>query len=310
MIDKNEIIRIKGQGFLFNRDSQDEFNVRIVTKNGQITAQQMECVAKAAKDFGNGGIAFTSRMCIELTGVKYENEKALQNLLATADLKTGGTGDKIRPVVSCKGKTCVFGLAPSADIAKTIHDRFYEGYRQVELPHKFKIAVGGCPNNCVKPDLNDIGLVGQNKPTVKTELCKSCGKCLVENGCLVGAAKKDNNGIIAVDENRCDGCGKCIKNCPFKAMELEKQGVKIVIGGRWGREGKKGNYIKGVYSIDEALDIIEKIILVYRDNAYKKERFAKTIERLGFEKIENLILQLNILDKKQEILNKEIAKLI
>ena len=32
------------------------------------------------------------------------------------------------------------------------------------LPHKFKIAVGGCPNNCVKPDLNDLGIVGQRVP--------------------------------------------------------------------------------------------------------------------------------------------------
>ena len=28
------------------------------------------------------------------------------------------------------------------------------------LPAKFKIGVGGCPNNCVKPTLNDIGIVG------------------------------------------------------------------------------------------------------------------------------------------------------
>ena len=37
-----------------------------------------------------------------------------------------------------------------------IHERFYHGYREVKLPHKFKIAVGGCPNNCVKPDLFPI----------------------------------------------------------------------------------------------------------------------------------------------------------
>ena len=33
--------------------------------------------------------------------------------------------------------------------------------------HKFKIAVGGCPNNCVKPDLNDLGIIGQMVPKLR-----------------------------------------------------------------------------------------------------------------------------------------------
>ena len=32
------------------------------------------------------------------------------------------------------------------------------------LPGKFKIGVGGCPNNCVKPNLNDIGVSGTVLP--------------------------------------------------------------------------------------------------------------------------------------------------
>ena len=38
---------------------------------------------------------------------------------------------------------------------------FIRAIHDVKLPHKFKIAVGGCPNNCVKPDLNDLGVIGQ-----------------------------------------------------------------------------------------------------------------------------------------------------
>lgn len=63
---------------------------------------------------------------------------------------TGGTGAKIRPIVACKGTTCVFGLLDSQGIAKRLHERYFEGWGNVALPHKFKIAVGGCPNNCVK----------------------------------------------------------------------------------------------------------------------------------------------------------------
>ena len=77
---------------------------------------------------------------------------------------TGGTGAKVRPVVSCKGTTCQYGLIDTFALSKKIHERFYVGYHDVVLPHKFKIAVGGCPNNCVKPNLNDMGIIGQRIP--------------------------------------------------------------------------------------------------------------------------------------------------
>ncbi|MDD3570540.1 MAG: (4Fe-4S)-binding protein, partial [Lachnospiraceae bacterium] len=99
-----------------------------------------------------------------------------------------------------------------------------------------------------------------------------------------------------------------IITCPFKCIEVQEKGVKVLIGGRWGREGRKGSYLQGIYEVDKALDIVEKIILVYRDNAFKKERFADMIDRIGFEKVENLILQSDVLDRKHEIIAKEIMK--
>lgn len=58
--------------------------------------------------------------------------------------------------------------------SRAVYRRFYEGFQDVALPHKFKIAVGGCPNNCVKPNLNDVGIIGQRIPEVNSELCKGC----------------------------------------------------------------------------------------------------------------------------------------
>ena len=94
-----------------------------------------------------------------------------------AGLETGGTGSKVRPVVSCKGTTCQYGLIDTFALSEEIHERFYHGYRDVKLPHKFKIAVGGCPNNCVKPDLNDLGIIGQRVPQIDLEKCRGCKVC-------------------------------------------------------------------------------------------------------------------------------------
>lgn len=107
-------------------------------------------------------------------GIPYEKIEEFQEFIAKEGLETGGTGAKVRPVVSCKGTTCQYGLLDSYAISEEIFRRFYKGYRQVALPHKFKIAVGGCPNNCVKPNLNDVGIIGQRIPHFDSEACKGC----------------------------------------------------------------------------------------------------------------------------------------
>lgn len=164
-ISKDDIIRVKGLGFLLNKGT-DCFNGRVITRNGKITSKQMICIAEAAEKFGNGEVAFTTRLTVEIRGVHYDNIEPLQEFLAKEGLTTGGTGAKVRPVVSCKGTTCQFGTCDTFGLSEKIHERFYVGYHEVKLPHKFKIAVGGCLHNCVKPDLNDLGIIGTR---VRTE---------------------------------------------------------------------------------------------------------------------------------------------
>ena len=135
----SDIKRVKGQGFLLNRGTE-EFSGRIITENGILTAEQMKCLSEAAEKFGNGKITFTSRLTVELPGIHYDNIEAFQQYVAQAGMVTGGTGSKVRPVVSCKGTTCVlwpvrhpgFGQRapravlqrlPRCDLASQIQDR-------------------------------------------------------------------------------------------------------------------------------------------------------------------------------------------
>ena len=52
-VSKDEEKRLKGQGFLNNRGT-DEFSARVITVNGKVTAAQHRCMAEAAEKFGNG----------------------------------------------------------------------------------------------------------------------------------------------------------------------------------------------------------------------------------------------------------------
>lgn len=155
-----EVARVKGLGFLRDKNTADRFNGRVITRNGKITAEESRAISEAAERFGSGEIAMTSRLTVEIQGVPFDSIEPMREFLMQAGLETGGTGSKVRPVVSCKGTTCQYGLIDTFSLSEEIHERFYHGYSHVKLPHKFKIAVGGCPNNCVKPDLNDLGIIG------------------------------------------------------------------------------------------------------------------------------------------------------
>lgn len=301
-ISKEDEKRVKAIGFLSNKGT-DNFSGRIITVNGKITARQQKCIAEAAEKFGNGTVTFTTRLTVEVQGIPYDKIEEFRAYIAQEGLVTGGTGSKVRPVVSCKGTTCQYGLIDTFALSEEIHHRFYEGYSDVKLPHKFKIAVGGCPNNCVKPDLNDIGIIGQKIPHFDEDCCNGCKKCSIQTACPMGAAKVVD-GILKIDKEICNNCGRCIGNCHFDAIEDGQTGYKIYIGGRWGKKIAQGQALKKIFTDkEEALNVIEKAILLFREQGKTGERFAKTIERLGFDNVESQLLSDDLLERKQEILD-------
>ena len=214
ILTEEQIKQVKGMGCLRDKRYDDVFNVRVITRNGKITTAEHRAIADAADKFGSGEVAMTTRLTMEIQGVKYENIPALMEFLAQHGLSAGGTGTLVRPVVSCKGTTCQYGLYDTFALSEKIHERFYLGYHTVKLPHKFKIACGGCPNNCVKPNINDLGIIGQRVPQPDYDLCKGCKKCQIEAVCPVHAAKVVD-GKIVVDEAACIHCGRCTNACPL-----------------------------------------------------------------------------------------------
>lgn len=301
-ISADEMKRVKALGFLNNKGT-DLFNGRVITVNGKITAAQAKVIAEAAEKFGNGDVEFTTRLTVEVRGIHFNDIEAFREYVAQAGLQTGGTGSVVRPVVSCKGTTCQYGLYDTFALSEKIHERFYLGYRTVKLPHKFKIATGGCPNNCVKPDLNDLGIVGQLVPNFDEDMCNGCKKCKIEKTCPMKAAKVED-GVLEIDKDICNNCGRCVGNCPFDAIEEGTPGYKIYIGGRWGKKVAQGQALSKIFtSEEEVLDVVEKAILLFREQGNTGERFADTIARIGFENVEKQLLSNEILERKQEILD-------
>ena len=285
-----DIKRVKGLGFLRDKRYPDVFNARVITRNGRITTDEHRAIAEAADRFGSGQVAMTTRLTMEIQGVRYENIQPLMDFLSAYGLTTGGTGALVRPVVSCKGTTCQYGLIDTYALSGKIHERFYVGYHNMPLPHKFKIAVGGCPNNCVKPDLNDLGVVGQRVPVPDIEKCRGCKKCQIEKNCPIHAAKL-GNGKISIDPDACNHCGRCKGKCPFGAVEEYREGYKILIGGRWGKKTACGRPLPRLFTTEEeVMTVIDRAILLFREEGIAGERFADTVARLGFDYVSGKLL--------------------
>lgn len=304
-LSKEEIKRVKGLGCLQDKRYDDVFNVRVITRNGKLTAEEQKKVAEAAEKFGSGEVTMTTRLTLEIQGVPYDKLEEVFAFLEEAGLETGGTGSKVRPVVSCKGTTCQYGLIDTFALSEKLHDLYYTGYHGISLPHKFKIAVGGCPNNCVKPNLNDLGIIGQRLPEIDLSKCKGCKKCQVQNNCPIKVATVED-GRIRIDPEKCNHCGRCVDKCPFGAVNESVTGYKVYIGGRWGKKIAEGRALDKVFtSEEEVIDLTERAILFFRDEGISGERFADTIARLGFDYVQDKLLNSSI-DKKQ-ILEKTVV---
>ena len=307
MLTGEQVASVKGRGFLRNRGT-DCFSGRIVAVAGVYTPNELRAIAECAEKFGNGKVNFTSRLSAEIVGIPFDKIPEAEAFMAENGLYFGGTGAKVRPIAACKGTTCVYGNIDTQAIAKVIHDKFYIGMRDVKLPHKFKIGVGGCPNSCMKPSLNDVGVEGCKAFSFDSELCRGCNKCLVADNCPSRAVSVIN-GKAVVDSGKCTKCGVCVGKCPFGAAPKEASSAcRIFVGGTWGKTQRMGTLLSATFTPDEIPTVIEKVMLWYKENGYAKERLGATIDRLGADTLESALVTNDLIDRKEEILAKPLLE--
>ena len=307
MLTNEQITSVKGRGFLRNRGT-DCFSGRIVTVAGLFTPDQLHAIAECSEKYGNGKVIFTARLAAEIVGIPFDKIPEAEAFMAERGLYFGGTGAKVRPITACKGTTCVYGNIDTQALAKVIYDKFYIGMRDVKLPHKFKIGVGGCPNSCMKPSLNDVGVEGCRAFSFDSELCRGCKKCAVAESCPTKAVSVVN-GKAVIDPSTCTSCGVCVGKCPFGAVPKEAASVcRIFVGGTWGKTQRMGTLLNSVYSADEVPSVIEKVMLWYKENGYVKERLGATVDRIGTDALEAAIATDDLITRKDDILAKPLLE--
>lgn len=282
-MNKERIAELKLQGFINQRDTR-YFSLRIIAEAGNMSSTQMEKVMKVANTYGRGYVGFTVRLGVEIPWIKEEDIENVKKDLKLFGLTAGGTGKKVRPLVACKGTVCTHGLIDTQELCREMHKKYFA----YDLPAKFKIGIVGCPNNCAKASLNDLGFMGQRVPKLEEENCKGCGMCA--SVCKAGAIEKAGN-RVKINLKECLGCGKCINACKFDAMVTKEEGVAVFIGGKFGRKYRIGNRLANIFKIDELDDLTKKILEYYKSNANAGERFSDMIDRVGKENVEEDIIK-------------------
>ena len=90
------------------------------------------------------------------------------------------------------------------------------------------------------------------------------------------------------------GCLRCCGESYTRDIGLvgTTKGWTVVFGGNSGRRPTLGTVIAQDLSQGDALDLVHRLLEYYRVNANQKERTARFLERMGFERIQSELLTL------------------
>lgn len=275
---KPDYAALKAGGFM-RQMQKDRFSLRLRVVGGNLTADQLAVVTEVAREYGQGYVHLTSRQGVEIPFIRLEDIEAVKEKLAAGGVQPGVCGPRVRTVTACQaGVCCPSGCINALETAELLDARYFGR----TLPHKFKFGVTGCQNNCLKAEENDFGVKGGMIPEYREESCIHCGVC--EKACR-HAAIRIENGKITIDRSKCTYCGRCVKSCPVDAWQ-GKSGYIVSLGGTFGNSIQKGREILPFIEDQEALlRVADAAIDFFDRNARPGERFAKTIERIGWDQL-------------------------
>lgn len=219
-------------------------SLRVRVPGGLIDPESLMVVAKIASEYGDGQIHMTTRQGFEILGIAMEDMPQVnmmaQELIDRLDINQEEEGKGYpaagtRNIAACIGnKVCPKAQYQTTEFAKKIEKAIY--------PHDFhfKVALTGCPNDCIKARMHDFGIIGTCLPEYEKDRCITCEACVKKcKKMSVGALRVENNKIVR-NEEKCIGCGECVLNCPMLAWTRSpKKYYKLMIMGRTGKKNPR-----------------------------------------------------------------------
>lgn len=279
---------------------RDKTALRIRVPGGHLEAKFLPLLQSIADEYGNGSLHITTRQGFEIPDIDFTAipriNETIRPLIENLGLHLTIRGEGYpaagtRNISACIGnRVCPYANNDTTRIAKDLEKAVF--------PHDFhfKIAVTGCPNDCIKAHMQDFGIICTTRPLYDVEKCISCDACV--KNCkkrVTGALQmKDFSVERAVD--RCIGCGECILKCPTGAWSRsERSFFTMVIMGRTGKKNPRlaMPFIKGASEavIVQIIKNTYQFVDRYIDRSLPKEHIGYIVDRVGYEVFKKEVLE-------------------
>jgi nitrite reductase (NADH) large subunit len=124
---------------------------------GLTNPTELRAIADVVEKYNAPMVKVTGGQRLDIFGIRKEDLPAVWADLNAAGMVSGHAyGKSLRTVKTCVGSEwCRFGTQDSTGLGVKIERMTWGSW----MPHKFKIAVSGCPRNCAEATIKDFGVV-------------------------------------------------------------------------------------------------------------------------------------------------------
>ena len=156
-------VRFRWFGVYQQKPNQGHFMLRVKVPGGQTTPDQLRVLSEISRQYGRGIADITTRQDIQYHWLTLADLHPIFQKLWEAGMTTQfACGDCPRNIVSCPLSGVQKNeIIDTTQLARQISD-FYNtcGREFSNLPRKFKPSIGGCPDYCWLPQIQDYALYG------------------------------------------------------------------------------------------------------------------------------------------------------
>jgi len=251
-------------------------------------------------------------------GATSENVQKAFDEINEAGFDMGGAGPALRTSMSCVGAArCEQSCYDEGKAHRMVINNFLDEMHRPALPYKFKFKFSGCPNDCMNSiQRSDLAVIGTWRDNIRTDeaLAKKwyakhgmnelvndvIARCptkaiqlkeikAVRKDAGVSAVALNHTHALEIDNRDCVRCMHCINVMTGALAPGKDKGATILCGGK--RTLKIGDQMGTVVvpfqrlqseeDYEQIVELGQKIIDFFAENALEHERTGEMIERIG-----------------------------
>jgi sulfite reductase alpha subunit len=268
---------------------------------------------------GSGLIAFHGQSGdIMFQGAKTDKVQDAFDELNELGFDLGGAGPAVRTSMSCVGAArCEQSCYDEARAHRQVLNTFTDDIHRPALPYKFKFKFSGCANDCMNSiQRSDMAVIGTWRDNMRTDeglarkwfakhgmnelvndvinRCPTKTIMLKEvkdvaKGDKISSVKINDTQCLEIDNSNCVRCMHCVNVMTGALAHGTDTGATILVGGK--RTLKIGDLMGTVVvpfmplktdaDYQQLVELGQKVIDFFAENALEHERTGEMIERIG-----------------------------